>query len=226
VRGGAAIGLVLCLLVACGGGRARSIGTETPYPSEISPPFDEILLIAKFVDYKVHFRLTISGDASATRREESWYFKQGKARFDLRTIEAGKTTDTAVFVLPAGVYACSGLGVQAKCDTTRDVESALKQNPVALYQESLFAHPDSFSGVIAEQRHDPSGLHGHCYDVRPRNDATALGAGQFCYTLGGYATRARVPFASGDWLLEITSITYAVPDSDFAVPTRPPASQP
>lgn len=200
---------LLVLAASCGGSRTPAVAS----PSEVSPPFSEILLVAKFAEYKVHFKA--GGDGS----EQSWYFKQGKARFDVKAIVGDRTALTSVFLLPDGIFRCTGVGLQAQCSAMADVESALQQDPIALYQESLFAHPSSFNGAIAEQRHI-SVLHGHCYDVRPvgaPSEPTAF----FCYTLGGMALQARVTARAVDRSLEAASLTFIVPDTDFKLPAKP-----
>ena len=211
--------LLLALAGSCGGVTTVSPASPSPY-TEPSPPFNEILLVSKFGEYKVHYRFTATGQSDGVSGEQTWYFKLGKARFDVKTTVDGKSTSVSLFALVDGTFSCSGARAQTTCVDVPGSEGLFQQNPAAFYQESLIAHPDQFSGVVVEQLHI-AGSHAHCYDVHPLAGSTDAFRGQFCYSLQGIPLRSRFSAQSKEWSIEATSLSLVVPDADLTLPAKP-----
>ena len=211
--------LLLVLSGSCGGVTTVSPVSPSPY-TEPSPPFNEILLVSKFVEYKVHYRFTATGRSDSLSGEQTWYLKQGRARFDVMTTVDGKSSRLSLFALLDGAFMCSGVRAQTTCVAMPGIGSFQQQNPAAFYQESLIAHPDLFSGVVVEQLHI-AGSHAHCYDVRPLASSSEGVEGQFCYSLQGIPLRSRFSAQDREWSIEATSLSMIVPDTDLVLPAKP-----
>lgn len=218
-RGARAAVALLALAGSCGGVTTVSPASPSPY-TEPSPPFNEILLVSKFVEYKVHYRFTATGQSDGLSGEQTWYLKLGKARFDVKTTVDGKSTTVSLFSLLDGTFMCSGVRAQTTCVAVPGIDSFQQQNPAAFYQESLIAHPDRFSGVVVEQFHI-AGSHAHCYDVHPLASSSDAVQGQFCYSLQGIPLRSRFSAQSREWSIEATSLSVVVPDADLTLPAKP-----
>jgi len=218
-RGARAAAALLLFAASCGGPTTETIASPSPY-TEPSLPFQEILLVSKFSEYKVHYRFTATGVSDGLTGEQTWYFKRGKARFDTRTTVDGKSTSVSLFALFDGTFMCSGVRAQTTCVGVPGVESFLQRNPAAFYQESLIAHPDQFSGVVVEQFHI-AGSHAHCYDVRSLAGSSEGVEGQFCYSLLGIPLRSRFSAQARAWSIEATSLSVIVPDADLTLPAKP-----
>lgn len=231
--------LVLAFVIAasCGGTTASSTsggaaatsaastsGTASGTPAAGGPSFAQILGSAKASEYKVTYKLTATGGASAFSGEQSWFFKPPKARFDFVTTASGQSGTVSLFSSPDGVFMCFGTGATAQCLGMTGLDTALQQNPAALYQESLIQHPDQWNGVLSETR-QIAGQQAHCYDVKPVAATTAATAGltdgRFCYSAQGIPLLQRFAVQGGTWSMEATSLSTTVPDSDFTLPATP-----
>lgn len=235
-RGSAAV-LVFAFMIAasCGGatgpsGTAASGAAATAAvasgttasgaPSAGSPSFGQILSSANASEYKVTYKLTATGGAEGFSGEQSWYFKPPKARFDFTSSVSGQTATVSLYSLPDGTYMCfGGTGQTSQCIGMSGLDTALQQNPAALYQESFTQHPDQFSGVLVETR-QIAGQQAHCYDVKSTAAAVALTDGRFCYSTQGIPLLQRFAVQGGTWSMEATNLSTTVPDSDFTLPAK------
>src|SRR5882762_2958490 len=129
-RGGTAILVFAFVIAASCGGSATPTGA------------------AKASEYKVTYKLTATGGAEGFSGEQSWFFKPPKARFDFSSSLSGQTATVSLYSLPDGTFMCfGGTGQAAQCIGMSGLDTALQQNPAALYQESFIEHPDQFNGV-------------------------------------------------------------------------------
>ena len=239
-RGGSAV-LVFAFVGAasCGGGTnptgtttgganatsaaTTSGGAATGAPSAGSPSFGQILGSAKASEYKVTYSLTATGGAAGFTGEQSWYSKPPKSRFDFSSSASGQTATVSLFALPDGVFMCfGGSGQGAQCIGMSGVDTALQQNPAALFQESMTKNPGQWNGVLVETR-QIAGTQAHCYDVKPVNPTTAVGMtdGRYCYSAQGIPLLQRFAVQGGTWSMEATKLATTVPDSDFELPSKP-----
>jgi len=210
--------LVLLLAVSCGGSTATA---PSPTP-EVSPSLDQILAASKAIEYQVTYKLTTTGQDQLVSAQQSWFVKQGKARFDLRSTVAGQRSSMSLFALPDGTFMCLGTGPQAECAIISGLETAMQQNPAAFYLTSLTAHPEQFSGVPVGTRHIAE-QHAHCYEVHPIASSSSLADARFCFTAQGIPLVLRVGAPAGQWSMEATSLWTSAPDSDFTLPANPTA---
>jgi hypothetical protein len=210
--------LLLLLAVSCGGS-TPTVPSPTP---EISPPLDQILSASKAIEYEVTYKLTATGQGQSFSGQQSWYSKQGKSRFDLRSTVAGQTSSMSLFALPEGMFMCLGTGELAECTSVADLETAMQQNPAAFYLAALTAHPERFSGVPVGTRHIAE-QHTHCYDVRPVADSSGFTEGRFCFTTQGIPLVLKVGAPTGQWAMEATRLSTTAPDADFTLPAKPTA---
>ena len=208
--------LLLLLAVSCGGSTAAA---PSPTP-EISPPLDQILSASKAIEYQVTYKLTATGQPQIFSGQQAWYFKPGKARFDLRSTVAGQSSSMSLFALPDGTFMCLGTGALAECTIISGLEKAMQQNPAAFYLASLTAHPEQFSAVPVGTRHIAE-QHAHCYEVHPVAGSSSLADARFCFTAQGIPVVVRVGAQVGQWSMEATSLWTAAPDSDFTLPANP-----
>lgn len=214
--------MLLLLAVSCGGSTTPAL--PSPSPFEPSPPFEDVLSASKKIEYEVTFQFTATGPRQVFIGEQSWFFKPGKARFDLKSTLAGKSS-MSLFALPDGAFMCLGAGAQAECTAISGLETALQQNPAAFYQASLIAHPEQFSAVLVGTRHIAE-THAHCYEVRPLAITSELPSGRFCYSKDGIPLALRVSAPAGQWSMEATSLSATVPDSDLTLPAMPTIARP
>ena len=199
---------------------AGSGAAATGAVSSGSPSFGQILTSAKVSEYKVTYKLTATGGAEGFSGEQSWYFKPPRARFDFSSSVSGQMATVSLYALPDGTYMCfGGTGQAAQCIGMSGLDTALQQNPAALYQESFVAHPDQFSGVLVETR-QIAGQQAHCYDVKATAAAAGLTDGRFCYSAQGIPLLQRFSAQGGTWSLEATNLSTTVPDSDFTLPAK------
>lgn len=231
--------LVLAFVIAtsCGGGTtgtttggatATSAATTTGgaasgTPVSGSPSFGQILSSAKASEYKVTYSLTATGGAAGFTGEQSWYSKPPKSRFDFSSSASGQTSTVSLFALPDGVFMCfGGSGQTAQCIGMTGVDTALQQNPAALFQESMTEHPEQWNGVLVETR-QIAGTQAHCYDVKSVNATVAVGLtdGRYCYSAQGIPLLQRFAVQGGTWSLEATKLSTTVPESDFELPSKP-----
>ncbi len=232
-RGSAAV-LAFVIAASCGGAttpsgtttggaaatNAASGSPTTDAASSGSPSFGQILTSGKASEYKVTYKLTATGGAEGFSGEQSWYFKPPKARFDFSSSVSGQTATVSLYALPDGTYMCfGGTGQAAQCIGMSGLDTALQQNPAALYQESFVEHPDQFSGVLVETR-QIAGQQAHCYDVKATAATAGLSDGRFCYSAQGIPLLQRFAAQGGTWSLEATKLSTTVPDSDFALPAK------
>ncbi|MDP9281452.1 MAG: hypothetical protein M3P38_05090 [Chloroflexota bacterium] len=214
----AGVALLVLLAVSCRGS-TPTVPSPTP---EISPSLDQILSAAKAIEYEVTFKLTGTGQGQALTGQQSWYSKQGKARFDLRSTVAGLSSSMSLFALPDGTFICLGTGELAECTSISGLETARQQNPAAFYLASLTAHPELFSGTPVGTRHVAE-QHVHCYDVRPVAGSSGLTDARFCFTTQGIPLVLKVGAQAGQWSMEATRLSTTAPDSDFTLPATPTA---
>ena len=234
-RGSAAV-LAFVIAASCGGtttpsvtsasGAAATNAAASPgtvasgAPSSGSPSFGQILTSGKASEYKVTYKLTATGGSEGFSGEQSWYFKPPRARFDFSSSVSGQTATVSLYALPDGTYMCfGGTGQTAQCIGMSGLDTALQQNPAALYQESFVEHPDQFSGVLVETR-QIAGQQAHCYDVKATAATAGLSDGRFCYSAQGIPLLQRFAAQGGTWSLEATNLSTTVPDSDFALPAK------
>ena len=196
-------------------------GTATGVLSAGSPSFGQIISSAKASEYKVTYKLTATGGAEGFSGEQSWFFKPPKARFDFSSSLSGQTATVSLYSLPDGTFMCfGGTGQAAQCIGMSGLDTALQQNPAALYQESFIEHPDQFNGVLVETR-QIAGQQAHCYDVKATTAATAgLTDGRFCYSAQGIPLLQRFAVQGGTWSMEATNLATTVPDTDFTLPAK------
>ena len=179
--------------------------------------------LGKASEYKVTYTLTATGGAAGFTGEQSWYSKPPKSRFDFSSSTSGQTATVSLFALPDGVFMCfGGTGQAASCIGMTGVDTALQQNPAALFQESMIEHPEQWNGVLVETR-QIAGQQAHCYDVKPVTATTAVGLtdGRYCYSTQGIPLLQRFAVQGGTWSMEATKLSTTVPDSDFALPSKP-----
>jgi hypothetical protein len=210
---------ILLLVVSCGGSAGTGVPAASP-TAEVSPAFDQVLSASKTGEYKVTYKLTATGQGAVISGEQSWYFKQGKARFDLTSTVAGQTSSMSLFAVPDGTFICLGTGAQAQCTGVSGLETVLQQNPAAFYQASMTAHPERFTGVAVGTRHIVD-QHAHCYEVHPVAASSELSGSRFCFSVQGVLLSTRFSAPSGrQWSMEATFVSMWVPDSDFALPAH------
>jgi hypothetical protein len=233
-RGSSAV-LVLAFVIAaasCGGaasptdttttfatatkGPVASGGTATGAGAAVGPSFGQILTSAKASEYKVTYKLTTVGAG-----EQSWYFKPPKTRYDFSSGVAGQTATVSIYSLPDGTFMCfGGTGQTAQCIGMSGLDTALQQNPAALYQQTMLQHPDQFSAVLVETR-QIAGQQAQCFDVKSSVATAALTDGRFCYSPQGILLLQRFGAQGGPLDMEATSLSTTVPDSDFTLPSKP-----
>lgn len=235
-RGGAAIfAFALLIAASCGGSGTSSStsggatatsaagssgGTASGSPAAAGPAFGQILTSAKATEYKVTYKLTMTGGGASSSGEQSWFFKPPRARFDFVSTASGQSGIVSIFALPDGAFMCFGSGAAAQCIGMSGLETALQQNPAASFQEALTSHPDQFNGVFVETR-QIAGQQANCYDVKPTTVAAGLTDGRFCYSGSGIPLLQRFGAQGGTWTMEATSVSTTVPDSDFNLPATP-----
>jgi len=236
-RSSAVLALAFVIAASCGGGTTTSGttgagatneatttgGTASGAPTSGSPSFGQILGSAKASEYKVTYTLTATGGAAGFSGEQSWFSKPPKSRFDFSSSASGQTATVSLFTLPDGVFMCfGGTGQTAQCIGMTGVDTALQQNPAALFQESMTEHPDQWNGVLVETR-QIAGTQAHCYDVKPVNATLAVGLtdGRYCYSAQGIPLLQRFGVQGGTWSMEATKLATTVPDSDFELPSKP-----
>jgi hypothetical protein len=232
-RGSSAV-LVLAFLIgaSCGGSAApaatgttgatstnAAVGTGTTAsgaPSTAGASFGQILGSARTGEYKVTYKLSAAGAG-----EQAWYFKPPKARFDFSSNVSGQTSIVSIYALPDGTFMCfGGTGVTAQCIGMSGLDTALQQNPAALYQQSMFEHPEQFNAVLVETR-QIAGQQAQCFDVKSTVVTATLGDGRFCYGSQGILLLQRFGAGGGPLDMEATSFSTTVPDSDFTLPSKP-----
>jgi hypothetical protein len=200
---------------------AATVGAATNAPSSGSPSFGQILTSGKASEYKVTYKLTATGGAEGFSGEQSWFFKPPKARFDFSSSASGQIATVSLYALPDGTFMCfGGTGQTAQCIGMSGLDTALQQNPAALYQESFIQHPDQFNGVLVETR-QIAGQQAHCYDVKSVMASASLTDGRFCYSAQGIPLLQRFASQGGTWSLEATNLSTTVPDTDFTLPANP-----
>ncbi|MGH2492519.1 MAG: hypothetical protein ACRDF9_13550 [Candidatus Limnocylindria bacterium] len=234
-RGSAAAFVFAFVIAASCGGTANPTGTTpsgaaatapatggaaTGAPTAGNPSFGQVLGSAKTGEYKVTYQQSTTGAVTATG-EQSWYFKPPKTRFDFSSSTSGQTSTVSLYSLPDGVFMCfGGTGMTAQCIGMSGLDTALQQNPAALYQSSMIEHPEQWNGVLTETR-QIAGQQALCYDVKPVVPTPGLGEGRFCYSTQGIPLLQRFTIAGGTWSMEATKLSTTVPDSDFELPSKP-----
>ena len=230
-RGSSAV-LVFAFVIAasCGGSTPTSTGTTgatatnavvatgttaSGAPSTAGASFGQILGSARTSEYKVTYKLSAAGAG-----EQSWYFKPPKARYDFSTTAGGQSSVVSIYALPDGTYMCfGGTGVAAQCIGMSGLDTALQQNPAALFQQSMFQHPEQFNAVLVETR-QIAGQQAQCFDVKSTVVVATLGDGRFCYSPQGIMLLQRFGAAGATLDMEATSFSTTVPESDFTLPAK------
>jgi hypothetical protein len=230
-RGSSAV-LVLAFVIAasCGGSTPTATGTTgatatnavvatgttaSGTPSTAGASFGQLLGSARTSEYKVTYKLSAAGAG-----EQSWYFKPPKARYDFSTAAGGQTSVVSIYALPDGTYMCfGGTGVAAQCIGMSGLDTALQQNPAALFQQSMFQHPEQFNAVLVETR-QIAGQQAQCFDVKATVTIATLGDGRFCYSPQGIMLLQRFGAGGATLDMEATSFSTTVPDSDFTLPAK------
>src|SRR5678815_3835623 len=189
--------------------------TASGAPSTAGASFGQILSSARTSEYRVTYKLTAAGAG-----EQSWYFKPPKARYDFSSNAGGQTSLVSIYALPDGTYMCfGGTGVAAQCIGMSGLDTALQQNPAALFQQSMFQHPEQFNAVLVETR-QIAGQQAQCFDVKATVTIATLGDGRFCYSPQGIMLLQRFGAGGGALDMEATSLSTTVPDSDFTLPAQ------
>jgi hypothetical protein len=230
-RGSSAV-LVLAFVIAasCGGSTPTTTSTTgatatnavvatgttaSVAPSTAGASFGQILGSARTSEYKVTYNLSAAGAG-----EQSWYFKPPKARYDFSTAAGGQSSVVSIYALPDGTFMCfGGTGVAAQCIGMSGLDTALQQNPAALFQQSMFQHPEQFNAVLVETR-QIAGQQAQCFDVKATVTIATLGDGRFCYSPQGIMLLQRFGAGGATLDMEATSFSTTVPDSDFALPAK------
>lgn len=225
-----AVFVAAIVATACGGGATptgatATLGTATKGPvasaavatgtATAGGAFGQIVSSAKVSEYKVTYKMSIGGGG-----EQSWYSKPPRTRYDFTSTVSGQNATISIYSLPDGTFMCfGGTGQTAQCIGMTGLDTALQQNPAALYQQSLIQHPDQFTAALVETR-QIAGQQAQCFDVKPTVQIAALGEGRFCYSPQGILLLQK--FATQGALdMEATSLSTTVPDSDFALPSKP-----
>ena len=230
-RGSSAV-LVLAFVIAasCGGSTTTTTSTTgatatnavvatgttaSGAPSTPGASFGQILGAARTSEYKVTYKLSAAGAG-----EQSWYFKPPKARYDFSSSAGGQISTVSIYALPDGTYMCfGGTGVAAQCIGMSGLDTALQQNPAALFQQSMFLHPEQFSAVLVETR-QIAGQQAQCFDVKSTVVIATLGDGRFCYSPQGIMLLQRFGAGGSPLDMEATSLSTTVPESDFTLPAQ------
>src|SRR6266550_3026555 len=238
VKRGSAVVLVLAFVIvaSCGGATGTTSATTggagatvaagsgnpaTGVPATAGPSFAQVLGSAKATEYKVTYKLTTTVGADTINGEQSWFFKPPRARFDFSSTAGGQSSSLSLYALPDGTYMCfGGAGQTASCIGMTGLDTALQQNPAALYQEALLQHPDQYSGVLVETR-QIAGQQASCYDVKSTAASAGLTDGRFCYSSQGIPLLQRFDVQGATWSMEATNLSSTVPDSDFTLPSKP-----
>ncbi len=113
-----------------------------------------------------------------------------------------------------------GTGVAAQCIGMTGLDTALQQNPAALFQQQMVQRPELFTAALVETR-QIAGQQAHCFDVKSTTPVAALTDGRFCYSAGGIMLLQRFTAQAGALDMEATSLSTTVPDSDFTLPSKP-----
>jgi hypothetical protein len=197
-------------------GPVASAGAATGGPSAAGASFGQILGSAKVSEYKVTYKMAATGGG-----EQSWYSKPPKTRYDFSTSVGGQTSTVSIYSLPDGTFTCfGGTGVTAQCIGMTGLDTALQQNPAALFQASMIQHPDQFSAVLVETR-QIAGQQAQCFDVKAAVAVAVLTDGRFCYSTQGILLLQKFAAQGGALDMEATSLSTTVPDSDFTLPAKP-----
>jgi hypothetical protein len=191
-----------------------SAGAATSAPSAGGSSFGQILGSAKVSEYKVTYKLTAGG-------EQSWYSKPPKTRYDFSTGASGQTSVVSIYSLPDGTFMCfGGTGVAAQCIGMTGIDTALQQNPAALFQQTMVQHPEQFNAVLVETR-QIAGQQAQCFDVKSSTAIAILTDGRVCYSKEGIMLLQKFGAQGGALDMEATSLSTKVPDSDFELPSKP-----
>jgi hypothetical protein len=231
-RSSAVLALAFVIAASCGGaatptGTTGSLDTATRAPvasgvtatgapSAGAASFGQILGSAKVSEYKVTYKAAMAGGM-----EQSWYSKPPKTRFDFSTSAGGQTSVVSIYSLPDGTFMCfGGSGVAAQCIGMTGLDTALQQNPAALFQQTMVQHPEQFNAVTAETR-QIAGQRAQCFDVKSATPVAAITDGRFCYSSQGIMLSQTFGANFGALDMEATSLSTTVPDSDFTLPSKP-----
>jgi hypothetical protein len=232
MKRGSSVVLVVAFAIAasCGGSTPTTTGTTgatatnavvatgttaSGAPSNAGASFGQIIGSARTGEYKVTYKLSVAGAG-----EQSWYFKPPKARYDFSTTAGGQSSLVSIYALPDGTFMCfGGTGVAAQCIGMSGLDTALQQNPAALFQQSMFQHPEQFNAVLVETR-QIAGQQAQCFDVKSTVVTATLGDGRFCYSPQGIMLLQRFGAGGGALDMEATSLSTTVPDSDFTLPAK------
>ena len=231
-RSSAVLALAFVIAASCGGaatptGTTPSLDTATKVPiasgvtgtggpSAGSATFGQILSSARVSEYKVTYRTAMTGGG-----EQSWYSKPPKARYDFSTTTAGQTSVVSIYSLPDGTFMCfGGTGIAAQCLGMSGLDTALQQNPAALFQQSMIQRPELFNAVLVETR-QIAGQQAHCFDVKSTTPVAGATDGRFCYSSQGIMLLQKFGANLGALDMEATSLSMTVPDSDFVLPSKP-----
>jgi hypothetical protein len=229
VKRGSSTVLVLAFVIAasCGGSTptttastaatatSAAVATASTAPSASGASFGQLLGSARTSEYKVTYKLSAAGAG-----EQSWYFKPPKARYDFSTTAGGQSSVVSIYALPDGTYMCfGGTGVAAQCIGMSGLDTALQQNPAALFQQSMFQHPEQFNAVLVETR-QIAGQQAQCFDVKSTVAIATLGDGRFCYSPQGIMLLQRFGAGGATLDMEATSFSTTVPESDFTLPAK------
>jgi hypothetical protein len=231
-RSSAVLALAFVIAASCGGtatptGTTGSLDTATRAPvatgvtvtgapSAGAASFGQILGSAGASEYKVTYRTALTGGG-----EQSWYSKPPKTRFDFSTTASGQTSIVSIYSVPDGTFMCfGGTGAASMCIGMTGLDTALQQNPAALFQQTMIQHPEQFNAVAAGTR-QIAGQQAQCFDVKSATPVGAITDGRFCYTSQGIMLSQTFGPNFGALDMEATSLSTTVPDADFTLPSKP-----
>ena len=156
--------------------------------------FSQILGSSGASEYKVTYRSALTGGG-----EQSWYSKPPKTRFDFSTTASGQTSVVSIYSLPDGTFMCfGGTGTTSQCIGMTGLDTALQQNPAALFQQTMIQHPEQFNAVPTETR-QIAGQRAQCFDVKSATPVGAVTDGRFCYSRRASCCRRHSGQTSARW---------------------------
>ena len=228
-RSSALLALAFVIAASCGGAATPTgtvetttkapVGsgvTATGAPSSGAASFGQILGSSKVSEYKVTYRSAIAGGG-----EQAWYSKPPKTRFDFSTTVSGQTSVVSIYSLPDGTFMCfGGTGAASQCIGMTGLDTALQQNPAALFQQTMVQHPEQFNAVPTETK-QIAGQRAQCFEVKSATPVGAVTDGRFCYSSQGIMLSQTFGPNFGALDMEATSLSTTVPDSDFTLPSKP-----
>ncbi|MEK7216160.1 MAG: hypothetical protein AAB289_11235, partial [Chloroflexota bacterium] len=213
--------LITAASLACGGGAppaaptaaagaaaptAAAVPTATPAPTATptGPNLAALFNAAKAASFKVTYRVSGNAGGQAMSGEQTVYVKPPKTRVDLTAALGGQTGSMSMYSLPEGVFMCVS-GGQSFCTAAPgsqpSVADTLKKN----------LSPD-LAGTTPQGSRQVAGQSTSCFRTAVEGQ-TAL----MCMTSAGIPLYVE----SAGAVMEATSFSTSVSDSDFNLPSQP-----